>query len=145
MVKGVPVSLVEGLSNAIAHEALGQGVVYRPFHDVGELLGRSVKSVGENRQTDQKPGKLPAAVVELGQLAGVEVKPANTQQGRHSGVVVAAEAGYVIQDVGRDQGIAHDVADLDHRPAVGARVTVQYREGKGQTKTRSNNQMVLGL
>lgn len=41
-IKGVPVTLIEGLSETIAHELLGQGIVYEPFRAVGERVGRAL-------------------------------------------------------------------------------------------------------
>jgi len=45
-VKDIPVHLVDGLSNTIAHESLGQSVLYTPFVAVGKLLGESLKLFG---------------------------------------------------------------------------------------------------
>lgn len=39
-VKGVPVQLIEGLSETTAHQLLGQGIVYEPFRAVGQRIGR---------------------------------------------------------------------------------------------------------
>lgn len=41
-VKGVPAELVEGLSETIAHQLLGQGIVYEPFRAVGQRIGEAV-------------------------------------------------------------------------------------------------------
>ncbi|MDO8728499.1 MAG: DNA cytosine methyltransferase [bacterium] len=41
-IKGVPESLVDGLSNSVAHQILGQGIVYRPFKDVGAHIGNAL-------------------------------------------------------------------------------------------------------
>lgn len=38
-IKEVPVALVAGLSNTLAHEVLGQGIVYPPFQGVGRHVG----------------------------------------------------------------------------------------------------------
>ncbi|MDH0477387.1 DNA cytosine methyltransferase [Aeromonas caviae] len=38
--KGVPVSLIDGLSDTTAHEILGQGVAWTPFEAVGFAVGR---------------------------------------------------------------------------------------------------------
>lgn len=43
-VKDIPLHLVEGLSNTVAHEALGQSVLYTPFVAVGKLVGDSLKA-----------------------------------------------------------------------------------------------------
>ena len=43
-VKGVPERLITGLSETIAHELLGQGIVYEPFRAVGERIGDAVRA-----------------------------------------------------------------------------------------------------
>jgi len=42
-VKQVPEHLVDGLSDTVAHEVLGQSVVYQPFVAVGALVARALK------------------------------------------------------------------------------------------------------
>jgi DNA (cytosine-5)-methyltransferase 1 len=44
-IKGVPESLIEGLSNTVAHELLGQSIIRQPFIAVGALIGRVIKSL----------------------------------------------------------------------------------------------------
>lgn len=39
--KGVPEHLVEGLSQTLGHELLGQSIVYRPVREIAKLLGRA--------------------------------------------------------------------------------------------------------
>ena len=41
-VKGAPSELVQGLSDTVAHEVLGQGVVYPLFVAVGRFIGESL-------------------------------------------------------------------------------------------------------
>ena len=41
-IKGIPEELVAGMSNTIAHEALGQSVLFEPFKAVGTLVGESL-------------------------------------------------------------------------------------------------------
>lgn len=43
-VKGIPLHLIEGLSDTVAHEILGQSVVYPAFEAVGVSLGASLKA-----------------------------------------------------------------------------------------------------
>ncbi len=44
-IKGIPQSLIVGLSNTVAHELLGQSIIYQPFIAVGALIGRMLKSM----------------------------------------------------------------------------------------------------
>ena len=46
-IKGVPEQLVEGLSATMAHQELGQGVVYIPFEKVGERMGEHISRLVE--------------------------------------------------------------------------------------------------
>ena len=146
-IKGVPVELVAGLSNTIAHEALGQGIIYKPFQDVGMLLGQAVQDAFTDRPANRANSSphVSAELVELGKLAGVDVEEPNTAKGRYSGVIVAAENNSVIQEVSKGSGVVHDVATLSERPKVGTQVNVVYREGKGQAKSRPSKQLDLGL
>ncbi|RWA45583.1 hypothetical protein AU476_39920 [Cupriavidus sp. UYMSc13B] len=41
--KRVPEHLIDGLSNTIAHEMLGQAVLYEPFQDLGQHLGNTLQ------------------------------------------------------------------------------------------------------
>ncbi len=43
-IKQVPEKLIEGLSATLAHELLGQGIVYEPFAQTAQLLGNSIKA-----------------------------------------------------------------------------------------------------
>lgn len=42
-IKGIPSEIVEGLSNTVGHEALGQSVIYEPFKGVGRHIGEAIK------------------------------------------------------------------------------------------------------
>lgn len=46
-IKGVPASLIEGLSESTAHQALGQGVAYRPVERLFEVIGEALKRFAE--------------------------------------------------------------------------------------------------
>lgn len=45
--KQVPEGMIAGLSATIAHELLGQSVIYKPFVAIGQLLANSFKSLGK--------------------------------------------------------------------------------------------------
>jgi DNA (cytosine-5)-methyltransferase 1 len=46
-VKGVPAELIEGLSNTLAHELLGQGIVYDPFVSLGKRVGEILQQYAQ--------------------------------------------------------------------------------------------------
>jgi DNA (cytosine-5)-methyltransferase 1 len=52
-VKGVPANLVEGLSQTMAHQLLGQGIVYEPFRAVGRRIGEAISRVVATAMTRQ--------------------------------------------------------------------------------------------
>lgn len=56
-IKGVPVELIEAMSETMAHELLGQGIVYAPFQQVGLGIGESIVRLRE--QTMGGSGKQP--------------------------------------------------------------------------------------
>lgn len=41
-VKGVPPALIDGVPESVAHQILGQGIVYSPFEAVGRRIGQSL-------------------------------------------------------------------------------------------------------
>jgi DNA (cytosine-5)-methyltransferase 1 len=65
-VKGVPTTLVQGLSPTVAHELLGQGIVYAPFHSVGKRIGQAMLAVAQGAAWRQV------------------AEPASTARARHS-------------------------------------------------------------
>ncbi|MDP2759922.1 MAG: DNA cytosine methyltransferase [Sideroxyarcus sp.] len=46
-VKGVPNGLIAGLSETLAHQQLGQGIVYVPFEQVGRRIGECIATLSE--------------------------------------------------------------------------------------------------
>lgn len=153
-IKGVPAHLTDGLSNTIAHEMLGQGVLYEPFQDLGQhvgnallrLAGRDEKPLTNRIASD--PGRqtsLPADVVELGAEVVNSVTRANSESGRYKGQIVAARGDFVIQDIGRGAGVVHDRRLFAEPPRLGASSRVSYDQGKGKAENRSRDQMSLGL
>lgn len=51
-------SLIEGLSATLAHELLGQGIVYEPFAAVGRRIGEVLQKAADGRE--QKESAVPA-------------------------------------------------------------------------------------
>lgn len=154
-VKGVPMHLIEGHSDTIAHEVLGQGIVYDPFKDVGQHIGNALNSFSgrpvtamENRAgaaAGSVNGELRAETVDLAKEVVVTLREADAGRGRYSGVVVAVDRDVVIQDIGRNEGVAHRVGQLDRQPRLGENVRVNYEKGKGKVQERERSQMSLGI
>lgn len=43
-VKGIPLEVIEGVSETVAHEGLGQSVIFPKFEAVGFEIGRSIQA-----------------------------------------------------------------------------------------------------
>lgn len=50
-IKGVPAKLIDGLSATIAHQELGQGIVYDPFLAVGRRIGENIGQLRDRELT----------------------------------------------------------------------------------------------
>lgn len=151
-IKEVPEHLVDGLSNTLAHEVLGQGIVYPPFRDVGRHVGNALNrfagkagvDAGQHATSDDER---PASAVQiLAEETCLTLQPANAQTGKYVGAIVALEGGLFVQDAGRQTGIVHEAAKLDKRPLLGGAVAVEYRDGKGKVVEKTaGRQMSLGI
>lgn len=51
-IKGVPINLIAGLSATIAHQELGQGIVYAPFEAVGTRIGEHLNKLVDNSKNE---------------------------------------------------------------------------------------------
>lgn len=143
-IKQVPEHLISGLSNTIAHEVLGQSVVYTPFKDLGHEMGQVLNVFSGKISRPSKSG-LPREVVQISKNVVTEIKSANEAGGNYNGVVVAVEKGFFIQDIGKSVGIAHKSENLDKQPVLGKTSSVKYRAGKGQVTEKPQSQMSLSL
>lgn len=56
-VKGVPANLIEGLSDTIAHQLLGQGIVYAPFAAVGARIGKCLAELIDKTNSSKQAAK----------------------------------------------------------------------------------------
>jgi DNA (cytosine-5)-methyltransferase 1 len=54
-VKGVPPELMDGMPETIAHQLLGQGIVYEPFRAVGQRIGESIDEAVNRRMAQRDP------------------------------------------------------------------------------------------
>ena len=154
-IKGVPEHLVQGISATVAHQILGQGVVYPPFAGVGKHLGESL-DVAAGRRPSRAPATLDggddvdlAADVRIAALAAEVVDQLNTPNLAAStffGRVVAADRDVVIMDTGRRAGVVLEKATLDRLPRLGEEVQVKFRDGRGTVEGQARaRQMTLEL
>lgn len=153
--KGIPPHLIEGLPMTIGHEVLGQSVVYAPFRDVAHHVGNAINRFAGraevsllDRDAILEAPKARTLDDELAELAAEVVatfKRADTMQGRYSGSIVALKGDFIIQDVGRSEGVLHSRAAFQKPPKLGQDVAVQYREGLASFQVREKHQMSLTL
>lgn len=153
-IKGVPETLVSGLSSTIAHQVLGQGIVYSPFKDVGAHVGNSLNALVGNDIVAIRPGvdnppnaALPAvvpasvAVAEVvehqhGQMDllgdALGELPGTGMTGRYSGLVLSVVGDVVEQRTGRNGGtVRHDLKSLSMPVVPNLVVDIVYRDGVG--------------
>jgi DNA (cytosine-5)-methyltransferase 1 len=53
-IKGIPPDLIEGLFSTVAHETLGQSVIYAPFKGVGQHVGEALNRFKDGRISTTK-------------------------------------------------------------------------------------------
>lgn len=151
-IKRVPEHLIDGLSNTVAHEMLGQGVLYDPFRDLGQHVANSLhRAVGRSevplpdREAKDLPTALSQDIRDLGREVADELRVADTHSGRYKGQVVASAGDYFIQDVGRRVGVVHDRRKFGEPPALGAIVRIAYERDRGRAQAAPTQQLSLGL
>ncbi|HIH2745176.1 TPA: DNA cytosine methyltransferase [Burkholderia lata] len=155
-IKGVPEHLVSGVSATVAHQILGQGVVYPSFVGVGKHLGESLEAAATGRRPARKSAAIVnaedaplSAEVRIAELAAevvAELKMPNMEGSTYYGRIVAADRDVFIMDVGRQSGIVLERNALDRAPKLGENVRVVCREGRAVVESQAKPmQMVLGL
>lgn len=153
-IKEVPAQLIEGLSNSIAHEVLGQGIVYAPFKDLGQHIGNALNRFSGIPEIALAKRATPVSITDDGvsdhiaDLANEVVATlrfANENGGRYSGPIVAVDGNVQIQDIGRNEGIVHLVNQLDKTPKLGQTIKIAYDKGRGAVVEREKQQFSLGL
>lgn len=153
--KQIPPHLVDGLSTTVGHEVLGQSIVYSPFRDVAHHVGNALNRLGGRAEVAMidrdmnrdaaKTAKAPDPVADLASEVVAILKRPDTMRGRYSGRIVAIQGDTIIQETGRDEGVAHTRSAFDKPPLLGWDVSVQYREGRASQQRREKPQMSLSL
>lgn len=131
--KQVPEKLIEGLSATIAHEVLGQGIVYDPFEQVGTLIAESLLSfVDRLPERPSNVGELIEAInVEVGDTAGMVVSEIRKPLAgvTYEGRISMNDLGMAIQDIGNGVGILHKALTLGDIQ-LGEAVKIRYPTAK---------------
>lgn len=132
--KSIPLDLIEGLSNTIAHEAIGQSISHGAFKAVGSLLGETIKQFAKDSGIDLKD---PAAIVSLASAIANEVRESSefivseikrpVKGSIYEGPITINDLGMIVQDVGNGVGILHESKAIgDVSLNLGERVAINY-------------------
>lgn len=130
-IKQFPEGIIRGLSNTLAHEILGQGIIRNPFIAVSKAVGESII----NYAYDRKPSNLAALIegmaIDLEETAALTVSEVRAPLAgvKYEGPVSINENGMVIQDMGGGVGILHR-ADALQNVKLGEVLRVQYSSVK---------------
>lgn len=151
--KNIPLNLVSGLSETIGHQVLGQSVIHPIFKDVGQLIGNSLRVYNGDTPIPFRDRTTTPVSEKLGfsdeflELAGKVVGSISLarQNSSNTGIIVAVDKDFVIQDVGRKTGVAHRRDILDGVPQLGKEVQIAYNKFKGVVKDKERPQLSLGL
>lgn len=145
-IKGVPPHLIEGLSNTIGHEILGQGIVYSPFEGVGAHIGQALNDfAGKTVQEEPKApvvasqtisAEMQEAIRVLSEETLLSLVHANVQEGHYPGEIVAADRDLYVQDIDGRNGVVHEASRLDLAPELGCMVSIDYKDGVGVVTER---------
>lgn len=145
---------IDEKSGALALDYLEDGVPYTKLfssaRDVQErgaeygLKGDGIKHAEELEQTVRAHGQGFATNINASYEAAREealkrfdkIELARGNGGRYAGAIIAQTQFHIVQDNGRGEGIIHNKLNLDKVPAIEARVTVLYNEGRGRVAER---------
>lgn len=151
-IKGVPEHLVEGLSSTVAHQVLGQGIVYAPFQDVGQHVGNALnRFAGRDEVELENRVKIPGSDLvspDVAQMAGEVVASLQLAAAgsMYVGRIMVSDTGVIVQDAGRGVGVVHQLSLLDDVPKLGAVETISYSLDKGRVETlERKKEMGLGI
>lgn len=142
-VKGIPSHLVDGLSATVAHEGMGQSIVYPPFKDVGQQVGNVLNRIigkapvpfergdAGDEVWESNGGPVPDAISELVADVVLTLKMADTARGEYEGNIIMLDNRMVIQDCGSSVGIVHLVSNLNGAPLrLGSVLEARYHDGR---------------
>lgn len=129
--KQIPPKLIEGLSNTIAHELLGQSVSYSAFTAVGRLVADSLREFAHGQSQpaiDMKDlvERISSDLTDSAAMVVSEIRkpvPGTT----YEGMITVCDMGMAIQDIGNGVGIAHNALEIDSEAILlGADVRISY-------------------
>lgn len=147
-IKGVPEHLIDGLSNTVGHEVLGQSVIYAPFKDLGQHIGNALNrfsNMPEIELANRAGADTTDHIADLANEVVATLRMPNENGGRYSGPIVAVDGNVQIQSVGRNEGVVHITNQLDITPKLGQTINIAYDKGRGTVVAREKHQYSLGL
>lgn len=134
-IKQFPERVIEGLSNTLAHELLGQSIVRDPFVAASKLAGHSILSFVNDLEVK------PRTVGELAQAISLELHDSASQVVSeiraplkgviYEGPISINDLGMAVQDIGNGVGILHK-SDALREVRLGEILKVQYPSSKAE-------------
>lgn len=149
-VKQVPEHLVDGLSETVGHQVLGQAVIYPIFRDVGHVIGNGIRKFA-----GQEPVPLPGRIALDDQSVPDDIRLIAKElfltlevakpNAAYVGYIVAIGQTHVLQDGGRGAGVLHEKSKIQDLPRLGCDVKITYRDEVGKITEKAKQQMTLGI
>lgn len=134
-IKQFPDRIIEGLSNTLAHELLGQSIVRDPFVAAAKLSANSILAFANELQTKPRSVDNLAQAMSLEMLDSASKVVAEIRAPLkgvvYEGPVSVNDLGMVIQDIGNGVGILHR-SDALREVRLGEILKVQYPSAKAE-------------
>lgn len=136
-IKQVPPELIDGLSATIAHELLGQGIVYEPFKATGKLLADTIHHFVSD--LEHKPKNVQELIEAMSAEVASSAEMVVSELRKplmgvvYEGPITVNDLGMAIQDVGNGVGILHK-ADALQQVRLGEILRVQYPSARAVPK-----------
>ncbi len=155
-IKQVPEALIAGMSNTVAHELLGQGIVYPPFQSVGAHVGDALNRFAGKPVVERMAQAKDFVTQECRVTFAADVAAEAVSQAKELGVTVDPEAvrmvlmtgdapepgmsvgkivgiqeqlGLVFQDCGRGKGMALPINSLSREVEIGKVASIKFKDG----------------
>ena len=132
-VKQFPPSIIAGLSQTLAHEALGQAVLRDPFVAAGRIIAQALKGYAFQNDLSDAVQLAKSICTEIETTAAMVVSEVRAPMPgvSYTGRMTACDLGMAIQDIGNGCGILHKHSSV-MECSVGEEVTIKYQSPKAE-------------
>lgn len=141
--KQIPEGLIEGLAQTVAHEVLGQSVVYEPFVEIGRMIADTITNFAEGRAPQSMPELVEMIAAEFTDSASQVVSEIRKPMVGvvYEGPITVNDLGMVVQNIGNGVGILHHrdtlKSDLIEDVKLGESVRIQYPSSRQAPRVTS--------